>query len=166
LFPPGVGAGAGFSCDLCIFDVYYCYCGCSEPWGRAFCTEFVLALIIGLAVAGVVFVLGRTFAVSGRAAGQVQYQPELLISTSVSPDTASDATKSIVHEAERERTAEPVPPHRDVQKAPRKPRKQSAGRSQEDAAKTPPRRRRKTNKPTAPAIELGTPATTGPSSGP
>jgi hypothetical protein len=127
--------------------------------------EIVLALIIGLAVTGVVFVLGRTFAVSGRAAGQV-HQPELLISTSVSPDAASDATKSIVHEAETARTAEPVPPHRDVQKVPKKPRKQSAGRSQEDAAKTPPRRRRKTNKPTAPAIELGTPATTGPSPGP
>jgi hypothetical protein len=77
--------------------------------------EIVLALIIGLAVTGVVFVLGRTFAVSGRA-GQVQHQPELLISASVSPDAASDVAKSIVHEAERERTAEPVPPHRDVQK--------------------------------------------------
>lgn len=127
--------------------------------------EIVLALIIGLAVTGVVFVLGRTFAVSGRAAGQV-HQPELLISASVSPDAASDVAKSIVHEAERERTAEPVPPRRDVQKDPKKPRKQSAGRLQEDAAKTPPRRRRKTNKPTAPAIETGTPASTGPSPGP
>jgi hypothetical protein len=160
---PGGSRRAGFSCDLCIFDVYYS--GCSEPWG-AFCMEIVLALIIGLAVTGVVFVLGRTFAVSGRAAAQVQHQPELLISASVSPDAASDPTGSIVHEAETARTAGPVPPHRDVQKAPKKPRKQSAGRSQEDAAKTPSRRRRKTNKPTAPAIELGTPATTGPSPGP
>jgi hypothetical protein len=127
--------------------------------------EIVLALIIGLAVTGVVFVLGRTFAVSGRAAGQV-HQPELLISASVSPDAASDAAKSIVHEAERARAAEPVPPHRDVQKDPKKPRRQSAGRLQEDAAKTPPRRRRKTNKPTAPATELGTPATSGPTPGP
>jgi hypothetical protein len=128
--------------------------------------EIVLALIVGLAVTGVVFVLGRTFAVSGRAAGQVQHQPELLISTSVSPDAASDAAESIVHEAETARTAEPVPPHRDVQKDPKKPPKQSALRSQEDAAKTPPRRRRKTNKPTAPAIDLGTPAATRPSPGP
>jgi len=125
--------------------------------------EIVLALIIGLAVACVVFILGRAIVGSGSAS---DHQPELSISASAGrPDAASDAVNSIVDETETVRAAEPVPDHRDVMKAPKKARKPSAARSQEDAAKTPRRRRRKTNKPTAPATEVGTPATTGPSLG-
>ena len=125
--------------------------------------EIVLALIIGLAVACVVFILGRVFVGSGRASDQIKHQPELSISASVvRPDAASDALKGIVDETETVRTAEPAPHHQDVAKAPRKARKPSAAGAQEGAAKTPGLRRRKANRPTTPAIEGGPPVT-GPS---
>ena len=123
--------------------------------------EIVLALMIGLAVACVVFILGRTFVGSGSAPDR-QHQPELSVSASAGrPDAASDAVKNILDETETVRTAEPIPDQRDVIKTPKKARKPSAAPSQGDAAKTSPRRRRKTNKPTAPATEVGTPAATG-----
>jgi len=126
--------------------------------------EIVLALIIGLAVACVVFILGRAFVGSRRASDQMQHQPELSISASaVRPDAASDALMSIVDETETVRTAEPIPHHRDVAKAPKKARKPSAAGAQEGAAKTPGLRRRKANKPTMPATEGAPPVTNGPS---
>jgi hypothetical protein len=116
--------------------------------------EIVLALIIGLAAACVVFILGRAVG-SGSAS---DHQPERLAGR---PNAASDAVRRIVDETETVRAVESTPDHRDVIKAPKKARKPSAARSPEDAAKTPSRRRRKTNKPTAPATEVETPATTG-----
>jgi hypothetical protein len=121
--------------------------------------EIVLALIIGLAVGCVVFILGRAFVGSGRASDLMQHQPELSISASAGrPDTAGDAVKSIVDETETVRTAKPVPDRNVTTKKARKP---PAARAQEGAAKTP--RRRKTNKLTTSATEVGPPATAGPS---
>jgi hypothetical protein len=118
-------------------------------------------LIIGLAVACVVFILGRAFVGSGTARDQMQHQPGLSISASADrPGAASDTVASIVAETETASTAEPVPDHQAATKASRKARKPAAARSQEDVVKTPRRRRQKTNKPTAPATDVGTPATT------
>ena len=57
--------------------------------------EIVLALVIGLTVACVVFISGRMLVGSGSSPGQVQPQPELSISASVAPDTTSGEAKSI-----------------------------------------------------------------------
>jgi hypothetical protein len=128
--------------------------------------EIGLALIIGLAVACVVFILGRAFVGSGTARDQMQHQPGLSISASADrPGAASDTAKSIVAETETAPTAEPVPDHQAVTKASRKARKPSAARSQGDVAKRPPRRRQKTNTPTAPATDEEAPAATGVSPG-
>ena len=123
--------------------------------------EIGLALIIGLAVACVVFILGRAFVGSGTARDQMPHQPGPSISASADrPGAASDTAKSIVDETERARTAEPVPDHQAVAKASRKARKPSAARSQEGVEKTPRRRRQKTNTPAAPATDEETPAAT------
>jgi hypothetical protein len=128
--------------------------------------EIGLALIIGLAVACVVFILGRAFVGSGTARDQMQHQPGLSISASADrPGAASDTVKNIVDETERARPGEAIPDHQAVTKASRKARKPSAARSQESVVKTPRRRRQKTNKPAAPATDVGTPAATGVSPG-
>jgi len=124
--------------------------------------EIGLASIIGLAVACVVFILGRAFVGSGTARDQMQHQPEFSISASAGDHgAASDTANSIVAETETAPAAEPVPDHQAVTKASRKARKPSAARSQEGVAKRPPRRRQKTNTPTAPATDEETPAATG-----
>jgi hypothetical protein len=125
-------------------------------------------LIIGLAVACVVFILGRAFVGSGTARDQMQHQPGLSISASAGDHgAASDTVKSIVAETEAAPTAEPAPDHQPVTRASRKARKPSAARSQEQegVVKTPRRRRQKTNTPAAPATDEETPAATGVSPG-
>ena len=98
--------------------------------------EIGLASIIGLAVACVVFILGRAFVGSGTARDQMQHQPGLSISASAGDHgAASDTVKSIVAETETAPAAEPVPDHQAVTKASRKARKPSAARSQESVVK-------------------------------
>src|SRR5260370_31854033 len=74
--------------------------------------EIGLTLIIGLAVACIVFILGRAFVGSGTARDRMQHQPGLSISAGADrPGAASDTVKSIVAETETAPTAEPVPDH-------------------------------------------------------
>jgi hypothetical protein len=113
----------------------------------------VVASTIGLAVACLVFALGRTLIERASASDEVKHQSEPSITASACPPAAGDAVKTI-QETEAAPAAEPV---RDV-KTPKKPRKSSVARLQEGTAKTPPRRRRKT---TAPAPEVAAPAATG-----
>jgi hypothetical protein len=100
--------------------------------------EVVLALVIGLAVACVVFVLGRVFVGSGSA-------PDKL--------PTSDSAK-IVDEA-KAAGAVSLLDHRDIGEAPKKISERAAVRSQEDAVKAPPRpRRRKARKATVPGPDV------------
>jgi len=115
--------------------------------------EIVLVLIIGLAVACAVFLLGRVLVGSGRASGQL-HRPEISISASASAVAAANPLKNLVDETETAREAEPVSDPRDM-KAPKKARRPSIARSQEHLAKTPRRPRvRKTKEAIAPGARI------------
>jgi hypothetical protein len=103
--------------------------------------EVVLALIIGLAVACVIFVLGRAFVGSGPAPDKLPTSDSAKI---VDEATAAGAVSLL--------------DHRDISEAPKKiseAPKKAAARSQEDAVKAPPRpRRRKARKATVPGPDV------------
>jgi hypothetical protein len=111
--------------------------------------EIVLALIIGLAVACAVVLLGRVLVGSGSASDQL-HRPELSISASASAVAAANPLENLVDETETARQAEPMSDPRDI-KAPKKARRPSIARSQEHRAKTARRPRvRKTKEAIAP----------------
>jgi hypothetical protein len=115
--------------------------------------EIVLALIIGLAVACAVFLLGRVLVGSGSASDQL-HRPELAISASASAVAAANPLENLVDETETAREAEPVSDPRGI-KAPKKARRPSIARSKEHLAKTPRRPRvRKTKEAIAPGAHI------------
>jgi len=110
-------------------------------WGAAFVMEIILALIIGLAVACVTFILGRIFVGSGGA-----YQSERSMVASVDPVAVTDEVIIVDAAGTSDKTVS-------SQEAPRKTRKPSATQLKEGAAAPRPRRR-KPKKPTAPETEV------------
>jgi hypothetical protein len=115
--------------------------------------EIVLVLIIGLAVACAVLLLGRVLVGSGSASDQL-HRPELAISASASAVAAANPLKNRVDETEMAREVEPVsvPPD---SKAPKKARRPSIARPQQHLAKTPRRPRvRKTKEAIAPGAHI------------
>jgi hypothetical protein len=115
-------------------------------WGEGK-MEVVLALIIGCAVASVVFVLGRAFIGSGSVSEKVQDLPEFLSSASESlAEAVSDADKTI-NQTEPARRAEPLLEHPPAIE-PKKVRRASA------AKKATPTRRRKTTGRPVPGVNV------------
>jgi hypothetical protein len=108
-------------------------------WGAMM--EIILALIIGLAVACVTFILGRIFVGSGGA-----YQSERSMVASVDPDAVTDEVIIVDAAGTSNKTVS-------SQEAPRKTRKPSATQLKEGAAAPRPRRR-KPKKPTAAETEV------------
>ena len=117
--------------------------------------EIILALVIGLAVTAIVFVLGRAFIASIASRGisdQVQQQLEPSRFDSATPDVAVKAPKNV----DESETARPATPLLELQKAqaPKKARKPLATSSR-DTAKAPRRpRTRKTGETTAPGPDV------------
>jgi hypothetical protein len=110
--------------------------------------DIVLALVIGLSVACVVFMLGRALVGSGSASEKVQHRPGFLHSTGESPVAVTEA---VVDQAETAQPSEPIreqviePP---IIEPPKKARKSSTARKS-----TPGSRRRKTAVPGAKVVQ-------------
>jgi hypothetical protein len=150
-------AGVSFSCSPSTFDVI----GVFRKLGGHL-MEIVLALIIGLAVACAVVLLGRVLVGSGSASDQ-PHRPEVAIPASVSAVAAANPLENVVVETETAREAKPVSDPPDMEpvsdppdiKAPKKARRASIARSQEHLAKTPRRPRvRKTKEAIAPGAHI------------
>jgi hypothetical protein len=115
--------------------------------------EIVLVLIIGLAVACAVLLLGRVLVGSGSVSEQL-HQPEGSISANASAVAAGDPVENTVDETQTARATE-LPSDDRNNKAPKKARKPSVARSREDVTKAPRRpRERKTKEATAPGAHV------------
>ena len=102
--------------------------------------EIVLALMIGLAVACVVFICGRMLMGPRTASDQVDEQPPLSLFPGATADPVGDAIKND-HETAVVDAPAPVSEPREIT-APRKVRKKSAARSDDAKVASRPRGRR------------------------
>jgi hypothetical protein len=108
--------------------------------------EIVLALIVGLAVAGVVFALGRFLFASKNSCDLVSPQPEPSISNSAAPSAANEEVRT-VNEFEKAANLTAPLSERQGMKRSKSARRTPAAQPQDPATALPRPRRRKTTVP-------------------